>query len=447
MKKYMVLAALLFASAQVKAEFRGVIAQSRPAVVNIRITQEKNYRVAAPEDIYGYLFGLPQANSRVYKQVLQGNGSGVIIDPAGYIVTNAHVVADASTITVTLTNEDGSEKSYTGTVTGVDRYMDLAVVKINAKEPLPALKLAASGALPGDWTIAIGSPFGLAQTATVGVVSAVRQSFVIEGRKYQNMVQTDAPINMGNSGGALLNINGEVIGINTAIYSPSGGSAGIGFAIPAAEVTRILSNLENGVAPRRGWLGISMMPLTEAMVRAWNLQDLNGGALVAETAKNSPAQKAGLQRGDIITSCDGQDIADNADLAELVAQRKAGSEMTCTVLRRNKKQSVSITLGEQPATPQTAPATKIPKQDNSASGEWEGVTVKDTASGVEVALVRQDSRLADFLQPGDIIKGVNQRDCADVASFSDIIKSIKLEDGVVFDLVRQGTAMFISVKA
>jgi len=455
MRKYVVIAALLFACAQSNAEpsmarslqneFRAVIAKSRPAVVNIRITQERDYRVANPEDIYGFLFGMPQMNSRVYKQVVQGNGSGVIIDPSGYIVTNAHVVAEASTITVTLTKSDGTEKSYPGKVTGVDQYMDLAVVKIDAGEELPYLKLSDDrDIMPGDWTIAIGSPFGLAQTTTVGVISAVRQTFMIEGRKYQNMIQTDAPINMGNSGGALLDIDGNVIGINTAIYSPSGGSAGIGFAIPAAEVTRILSNLEKGVAPHQGWVGVSMAPLTAAIVRAWHLQDLRGGTLVESVEKGSPADKAGLMRGDIITSCDDLDINGPDELSELVHQRKAGSEMNCKIIRKGENKTVGITLGELPVAVKTAAASSV--KNASSGAEWSGIKVRDTADGVTVESVAQDSPLSDSLQQGDIIKGVNQQDCADVAAFNSIVKGIKIEDGVVFDILRQGVAMYISVK-
>ncbi|MDD2773348.1 MAG: trypsin-like peptidase domain-containing protein [Elusimicrobiales bacterium] len=427
-----------------QGEFRAVIAQSKPAVVNIRITQQ--FRVMSPYDIYEYMFGVPQAG-RVYR--VQGNGSGVIIDPAGYIVTNAHVVSDVDNITVTLTRGDGTEVSYPGKVTGVDSYLDIAVVKVEAKEALPFLKFGdSSKSQPGDWTIAIGSPFGLAQTATVGVLSAVRQRLELDGRKYNNVLQTDAAINMGNSGGPLLNIDGEVVGINTAIYSPSGGSAGVGFAIPASEVLRVLDSLKKGAKARPGWMGVTMSRLDDATINAWGLKGVRGGAVIASVAAGSPAEKASLRRGDIITSCDGADM-DPGALAEMVSRRKAGSEMECDILRKGRTLHLKITLGENPS----AAAAKVSSQEEPASEtppasskEWEGMFVRDTENGVEVAGFRQNSRLREYLQKGDIINGIDRSEVSNSGEFAAAAQSASLRDGVVFDIVRQGAPMYISLK-
>ncbi|MFA5160803.1 MAG: trypsin-like peptidase domain-containing protein [Elusimicrobiales bacterium] len=424
---------------ELQNEFNAVIARSRPAVVNIRITQERRY--ISPYDFYGYMFGL-QSGPQVYRQLIQGNGSGVMIDPDGYIITNEHVVEQADEITVTLTGPDGKETSYQGRVAGKDPYLDLAVVKIKAEGPLPYLKLNSSGKnQAGDWAIAIGSPFGLAQTATVGVISAVRQTFVIDGRKYHDMIQTDAAVNMGNSGGALINIDGELIGINTAIYSPSGASAGIGFAIPSQEALRVLDSLKNGGGRRGGWLGIAMRPLDEAMQGGWKLRGVSGGAVVAEVDADSPAGKAGFARGDIIISCDGGEIASPSDLSELVSRREAGSALSCDALRRGRKVRLDAVLSEKPG-----PA---PQKRGSGPGRggWEGVIVRDGGGGAEVAGFEKGSRLADYLQPGDVVKAVNNTPCADAASFAEAAKTADMGEGVVFDIVRRGMPMYISVKA
>ncbi|MBI4249061.1 MAG: trypsin-like peptidase domain-containing protein, partial [Elusimicrobia bacterium] len=241
--------ALNSALSQLQEGFSSVAAKAKPAVVNIQVIHEQRVQVpyefyfGDPEDLFQEFFqGQPRKRETLRR--FKGTGTGVIINADGYVLTNEHVVSDAGEIDVTLTKADGKQTTLPGKVVGTDPGLDLAVVKIQTGRDFPFLRLADSDKVKvGDWAVAIGSPFELQQTVTVGVISAVRQSLLIEGRNYANMLQTDAAINRGNSGGPLLNLEGDVIGINTAIYSPSGAFAGIGFSVPANEIREVLDQL------------------------------------------------------------------------------------------------------------------------------------------------------------------------------------------------------------
>jgi serine protease Do len=263
--------------------FARVAAQIKPAVVSITATHVETIQAAPEQFFFGDPFEewhspLPRyaPEPRKFQRRQQGMGSGVVVDPRGYILTNEHVVREADELTVTF--QFPEEKKYTGKVVGTDPRTDLAVIKIEPKEPLTYAALGDSGKVRvGDWAIAVGSPFGLEQTVTVGVISAMRQSLTIEGMNYSGLLQTDAAINRGNSGGPLVNIRGEVVGINTAIYAPTGVFAGIGFAIPANRIKDIMEQLIEKGHVVRGWMGVEILPLNEVMANQFGLPKAKTG--------------------------------------------------------------------------------------------------------------------------------------------------------------------------
>jgi serine protease Do len=295
--------------------FARVAAQIKPAVVSITATHVETIQAAPEQFFFGDPFEewhspLPRyaPEPRKFQRRQQGMGSGVVVDPRGYILTNEHVVREADELTVTF--QFPEEKKYTGKVVGTDPRTDLAVIKIEPKETLTYAALGDSGKVRvGDWAIAVGSPFGLEQTVTVGVISAVRQSLTIEGMNYSGLLQTDAAINRGNSGGPLVNIRGEMVGINTAIYAPTGVFAGIGFAIPANRIKDIMEQLIEKGHVVRGWMGVEILPLSEVMAKQFGLSKADG-VMVNGVQPGSPAEKAGLKRGDVIVRFNGEPTLD-----------------------------------------------------------------------------------------------------------------------------------------
>jgi len=277
-------------------------------------------------------------------------GSGVVIDPNGYILTNEHVVGKADEIEVMLS--DG--RKYQGQVIGQDARSDLAVIKIDAKN-LPSAKLGDSDAVKtGQWAIAIGNPFGIFEdnpvpTMTVGIVSALHRKLPgtqIGGRHYGDLIQTDAAIYVGNSGGPLLNLKGEVIGINAAIISPSGANAGIGFAIPINRAREIIEDLKEGKEIKYGWLGVMIQPVTKDLAAEFRLPDASG-ALVVTVMQGSPAAAAGVRTGDVIRECDGRVIRDPDGLMDIVGRTPAGKPLTLKILRDGKEITVDVTVGRR----------------------------------------------------------------------------------------------------
>jgi serine protease Do len=277
-------------------------------------------------------------------------GSGVIIDPAGYILSNEHVVGNADAIEVMLS--DG--RKFQGKVVGKDPRADLAVIKIDATG-LPAAKLGDSDTVrPGQWAIAIGNPFGIFEdnptpTMTVGVVSAVHRRLDgagIGGRYYGDLIQTDAAINPGNSGGPLINLNGEIIGINAAIISPSGAYAGIGFALPVNRAKEVLEELKKGQKIEYGWLGVGIQALNEDLAEEFKLPD-SSGALVITVIPGSPAAAAGLQLGDVIRECDGRPVRDTDGLMEKVGRTRPGKKIKLKIVRDGREQSIDVLIGRK----------------------------------------------------------------------------------------------------
>ncbi|WP_198374321.1 Do family serine endopeptidase [Neoroseomonas rubea] len=272
-----------------------------------------------------------------------GQGSGFVIDPAGFIVTNAHVVGDAAEVRVVLT--DGRDLQ--ARVVGSDRATDIALLKVEAGAPLPALAFGDSDrARVGEWVMAMGNPFGLGGTVTAGIVSARGRQ--IGAGPYDDFIQTDAPINPGNSGGPLFNAAGEVVGVNTAIFSPSGGNIGIGFAVPARMAQQVVAQLRDHGNVRRGWLGVSLQPLDRDLAQALRLADAKG-VLVAGVEPGSPAARAGIEAGDVVTAVDGRGVESPRDLAAGIAERAPGSGVTLAVLRGGSAVERRVELGTHPA--------------------------------------------------------------------------------------------------
>jgi serine protease Do len=392
----------------VPATFSGIAKAAKPSVVNIFSTRVVRVQGTGDpnEDFFRQFFGqgLPQRSQRQ-----QSLGSGFIVSEDGYIVTNAHVVAQADQIRVKLSNRE----EYDAQLIGSDQKTDVALIKIKPKANLQPVKLGDSEALEvGDWVVAIGNPFGLAATVTAGIVSA--KDRVIGAGPYDEFIQTDASINPGNSGGPLFNLDGSVVGINSAIYSRSGGSVGIGFAIPINLARQIIDELRTKGRVARGWLGITIQEMNSEIAKSFGL-DTPRGALVAEVEPGSPAAKASLQRGDIILQFNEITIEDGHQLPARIAETGVGRSVELTLLHEGSQRHVSVTIEEQPGS--------NPKRNPPNGGSW-GLTLMDLTPevmrrfgiprGVRGAAVREVHQggpaEAAGLQPGDVIRQVNRQD-------------------------------------
>lgn len=356
-------------------------------------------------------------------------GSGFVIDPSGYIVTNNHVIADADEIYANF--NDGSKLK--AELVGRDPKTDLALLKVTPEKPLTAVKFGDSDKMRvGDWVMAIGNPFGLGGTLTVGVVSARNRN--INSGPYDNFLQTDAAINRGNSGGPLFNMEGEVIGINTAIISPSGGSIGIGFAVPSSTAAPIIAQLKDFKEVRRGWIGVRIQAVTDEIADSLGLGKARG-ALVGGVSDNGPAAKAGLKAGDVVVRFDGKDVKEMRDLPRVVADTPVGKEVDVVVIRKGKEETLRLTIArmpedEKPATPDAPkPPAKITSQ-KVLGIEVAGITddlkkrfkIKDGVTGVVILDVERNSAAADKgLKQGQVVIEVGQEP---VASPDDVKKRI-----------------------
>ncbi len=327
----------------------------------------------------------------------RGQGSGFIISEDGYAVTNNHVVDGAARVNIKL--HDG--KSYKARVVGTDSKTDLALLKIESDKRFQAAKFAKEPARVGDWVVAVGNPFGLGGTVTTGVVSA--QGRNIGSGPYDDYLQIDASINRGNSGGPAFNLKGEVIGVNTAIFSPSGGSVGIGFAIPAALTQSVVDDLKDDGAVTRGWLGVQIQSVTEDIADSLGLAEARG-AIVAEVTNGSPADLGGIKTGDTIIEVNGNKVDNPRDLALKVSKIKPGSNSEVTVLRRGKERKLKLEIGEMPSGKRQAAL-----QRGNASGDTLGdlglrLSANEDGEGVVVTGVKRDSAAAKAgLRRGDVI--------------------------------------------
>jgi serine protease Do len=384
-------------------------------------------------------------------------GSGFVIDASGIVVTNAHVIGDANDIQVIFS--DGTRLK--AEIVGKDSKIDLAVLRVKSDKPLPAVPFGDSEAMrPGDWVMAIGNPFGLGGSVSAGIVSARGRN--IESGPYDNYIQTDAAINKGNSGGPLFNMKGEVIGINTAILSPTGGSVGIGFAVPAANAVPVIDQLREFGETRRGWLGVRIQSVDDATAEALGLGALRG-ALIAGIDEKGPAKPAGLEVGDVIVRFDGREVKESRDLPRIVASTPVGKSVEVGIVRKSQPLTKQVTLGrledgEKGQQASNQPAAEPPSAMRRALGlELSGVSedlrkrygIKDSVKGVVVTRVDPNSSAADKrIQPGEVIVEVGQEGVATPADVTRRVETLKKEgrkSALLLVANAQGEVRFVAV--
>jgi serine protease Do len=332
--------------------FADIVEKVKPAVISVRVKingDQTAENTQIPPDLRDFFrrFGLPGMPGEGMPHghgsgVIMGQGSGFFISADGYAVTNNHVVEHAATVQVAADNG----KTYTAKVIGTDPRTDLALIKVEGG-PFPFVKLADKPPRVGDWVLAIGNPFGLSETVTAGIVSARGRD--IGASPYDDFIQIDAPVNKGNSGGPAFDVEGNVIGVNTAIYSPSGGSVGIAFAIPSDTVKSVVAQLKEHGQVTRGWLGVQIQTVTPEIADSLGLKKAEG-ALVAEPQANSPAAKVGIKAGDVITQVNGEPVKDSRDLAKKIGAMQPGAKVNLTVIHGGSEKTVSIDLGTMPNT-------------------------------------------------------------------------------------------------
>ena len=395
------------------------------------------------DDFFRHFFG----GDPNREQRQQGLGSGFIIDPAGYILTNNHVIDGADEIKV----KTNSDKEYTAEVVGADPKTDLALLKIKLRDgdTLQAATMGDSDKLNvGEWVIAIGNPFGLQATVTAGIVSAKWRK--IGASAYEDFIQTDASINPGNSGGPLFNLRGEVVGVNSMIYTPSGGNVGIGFAIPINLASNIVTQLKETGRVVRGWLGVVVQTVTPDLAESFGLED-GRGALVADVDPDGPAAEAGIEAGDIIIGFEGKTIREMSELPLLVADTQIGKKATVTILRNGKKKKITVKIGE----------LKESRELEARAGQGSlklGMDVREITpeiaqrlgltekSGILVVSVMPNGNADQAgLKKGDIIKEINRRPVTTVAEFQDALQRLESEN--ILLLVKRGrTSLWLVVK-
>jgi len=434
--------------------FVEVAKKVQPAVVNI--TTEKTvsmrpwerfgddfFRGGPFEDFFRGFGFPPREREKEYRQKQRSGGSGVIVDKEGYVLTNNHVVEGADKVKVRL--NDGRE--FTATLKGQDKRTDLAVLHINSKD-LPVAALGDSDKLEvGEWAIAIGSPFGLEHTVTVGVISAKGRSGLGTGT-YEDFVQTDASINPGNSGGPLINIDGEVIGINAMIIQPG---TGIGFAIPINMAKQILNDLIKQGKVVRPWLGISAQDLTPEMMEHFKVKDKDG-VLVGQIYPGTGAEKAGLASGDIIKSVDDKPVKNVNELVREILKKKVGQQVKVNIIRDGKPTSLDVTTSTQPDRPELA---KEKEADERLGAKVQELTpqlasrygISGVKRGVVVIGVEDGSVAADMgLQEGDVIQEINRKKIDSIRDFEKAIKEASLEKGILFHIHRRGSSFYLTFK-
>jgi serine protease Do len=423
------------------SSFADLAAKVSPAVVNVSSTHVMTPEQGGPQMPFDFPEGSPfeqffkqfqqqQREQQKHPQKVMSLGSGFIIDASGYVVTNNHVVDSAKDIEVTLT--DGTV--YPAKVIGTDAKTDLALLKVEAKKPLPFVPFGNSDKMRiGDWVMAVGNPFGLGGTVTAGIVSA-RGRDIHEG-PYDDFLQIDAAINQGNSGGPTFSTDGSVIGINTAIFSPSGGSVGIGFAIPSNLAKPIIAELKEQGHIDRGWLGVAIQPLTPDLTQGMGLSS-DKGALVSSVQDNSPAAAAGLKSGDVVMRFGDRAIESPKDLSRAVAETASGATVPVKVWRDGSEKTIEVKVAELKEEMASAQSGEESSPSASDTVDELGATLapvndltrqqfglSEDAKGVVIADLEQDSALAEQgVRPGDVIERVNDRKIANPA---DVAKALQ----------------------
>jgi serine protease Do len=436
-------------------EFRDVVEQGSPAVVKIMVQSTGGRASNAPpfdsEEIPEYLRRFfeyrgapPQPRARM------SMGSGFIISDDGYIVTNNHVVEGADAVVVRMIDR----REFDAEVIGTDPRSDLALLRIDA-EDLPFLELEPDDTLRvGEWVLAIGSPFGLDYSVTAGIVSAMGRSLPTEqGENYVPFIQTDVAINPGNSGGPLFNLDGEVVGVNSQIFTRSGGSIGLSFAIPASVVRNVVEQLREDGKVVRGWLGVTIQDVDRTLAESFGL-DRPQGALVSQVAPDSPAGKAGLEPGDVILTFDGKEIDSSADLPHVVGLIAPGETVPVELIRERKRRTLKVEVGGLDADDSFA---LLNDRGQASDGNRLGLSVETAppealqrfgiSGGVVVRQVAPDSVAAESgIVAGDVITLLGSTPTKDVDSFQRAVGELKAGESVPVRLIRRGNPMFIGLK-
>ncbi len=417
--------------------FSDLVEKVKPAVISVQVKIDEDAKTArldrnenSDNRSFDQFFrnfrfpdmqnGVPQRHRRV-----TGVGSGFFISADGYAVTNNHVVDSASSVQVT--TDDGTK--YTAKVVGTDPKTDLALIKVDGKKDFAFVKFADHAPRIGDWVVAVGNPFGLGGTVTAGIVSARGRD--IGAGPYDDYIQIDAPINKGNSGGPAFDTEGNVIGVNTAIYSPSGGSVGIGFDIPAETAKMVVSQLKDKGHVTRGWIGVQIQTVTPAIADSLGMKKAEG-ALVAEPQPGSPAAKAGIEAGDVITAINDKPVKDSRELARMIGMMAPGSSVKLDILRKGETKDVKLTLGEMPNEQHAKADTSQSKQASTARLGLTLAPASDVAGsgnkGLVVIAVDPDGPAAEHgLRVGDIILEVGGKAVARVSDVRKVLSEVKSE--------------------
>ncbi len=433
-------------------DFSTLVQQNAAAVVNITVTGKKPPTVVRrgfpegddenhPFAPFFKQFPMPHGGKGM---PVQGLGSGFIIASDGYLVTNHHVVDGAEKITVKLNDK----REFPATVIGSDPQSDIALLKINAKD-LPTVTMGDADNLKvGQWVFAIGAPFGLERTATKGIVSALGRS--LPNDAYVPFIQTDVPINPGNSGGPLFDLNGKVVGVNSQIFSRSGGYMGLSFAIPANVAMDVVTQLKADGRVTRGWMGVSLQEVTQDLARSFNLEQPHG-ALVADVNADGPAAKAGLKAGDVIVAYAGKPVNDSADLPPLVGSTQPGASKTLTVIRDGKEREITVTLGQLPDKDKDELALNSVPDDGSPRLN---VVVADAPAGqhgqgeggVLVQQVGPGPAAEAGVQPGDILVSLNHQTIRDAAHLRQLVKELPRGKQIPLLVKRDEGALYLAVE-
>jgi len=430
-------------AARALPDFSALVEQYGPAVVNVGTTarvrtQAPQFQLDPGDPFFEFFrrFQIPEGDA-----IRRGVGSGFIVSADGFILTNAHVVDDATEVTVKLTDN----REFKAKVLGVDRRTDVALVKIDAKN-LPTVRIGdVSKVKVGEWVAAIGSPFGLENSVTAGIVSAKSRSLPDEN--YVPFIQTDVAINPGNSGGPLFNMNGEVIGINSQIYSRTGGYMGLSFAIPIDVAMKVKNDLQKYGKVSRGRLGVTVQTVSQELADSFGLKKAQG-ALVASVESGSPAERAGIKEGDIIVGVNGRAVEQSSDLPRIIGEARPGTVVTIRVWRQGETKELSASLGEMPA-------EKVASADSGPGAQPSklGVAVRpltdeerkqiDAASGLLVEGVEGAAARAG-VQPGDVILALNNEPVKNVAQLRRIVN--RARGSVALLILREGNKIYVPVR-
>ena len=425
--------------------FADVVERVKPSVISVKVTMKERARDAAnrsdddeagsPMERFFRQFGgpdgLPQSPGRGGRHgEVMGQGSGFFISSDGFAVTNNHVVDGADKVEVTT----DAGKTYTARVIGTDPRSDVALIKVEGGADFPFVKLSEGKARIGDWVLAVGNPFGLGGTVTAGIVSASGRD--IGSGPYDDFIQIDAPVNKGNSGGPAFNMQGEVVGVNNAIYSPSGGSVGIAFSIPASTVRNVIAQLKDKGSVSRGWIGVQIQPVTQDIAESMGLKRADG-ALVADPQKEGPAAKAGVEAGDVITAVNGQQVKDARELARIIGGLVPGSAAKLDLVHKGQDKMVSLTLAQLPNTQEAKADVEADEKRASHGTDVArlGLTIAPASKvdgagneGVVVMKVDPESAAADRgLKKGDVILEVAGRSVGNPSDVREAIEAARTD--------------------